>query len=126
MIGRVHRLSMATAVVVLAVMAFVAVAPANRAGAQGETKTETIALEPFSSIQINGGGSATLTFGDAPSVTITGNSLIVDQLDARDAAGCAGLRRERPRITGLLDYCRRAAWSDAANIALGYRRLFSD
>ena len=83
MIGRLRRLSMATAVTVLAVMAFAAVAPAGNAVAQGETKTETIALEPFSSIQINGGGSATLTFGDTPSVTITGNSLIVDELDAK-------------------------------------------
>jgi hypothetical protein len=83
MFERVRRLSVATAAVVLAVMAFAAVAPANHAAAQGETKTETIALEPFSSIQIEGGGSATLTIGDTPSVTITGNSLIVDQLDAR-------------------------------------------
>ncbi len=78
-----RRLAVATAAVVLAMMAFAAVLPAGNAAAQGETKTETIALDPFSSIQINGGGSATLTFGDTPSVTISGNSLIVDQLDAK-------------------------------------------
>jgi hypothetical protein len=83
MIGRLRRLSMATAAIVLAVIAFATIAPATHTAAQGDTKTETIALEPFSSIQINGGGSATLTIGDAPSVTITGNSLIVEQLDAK-------------------------------------------
>ncbi|MCO5222981.1 MAG: DUF2807 domain-containing protein [Thermomicrobiales bacterium] len=64
-------------------LAFVVATPASQASAQGETKTETIALDPFTSIQINGGGSATLTFGATPSVTITGNSLIVDRLDAQ-------------------------------------------
>lgn len=82
MTDHIRRFSLATATVVLAVMAFAAVQPASNAAAQGETKTETIALEPFTSVQINGGGSATLTFGATPSVTITGNSLIVDQLDA--------------------------------------------
>ncbi len=87
MIGRLRPLSLAIAAVVLAVMAFAAIAPARGTLAQGTTETETTALEPFTSIQINGGGSATLTFGDAPSVTITGNSLIVDRLDVKVVDG---------------------------------------
>jgi hypothetical protein len=81
------RISVATAAVLLAVVAFAAIAPAQHALAQGSTVTETTQLEPFTSIQLNGGGSATLTFGDAPSVTITGNSLIVEQLDVKVEEG---------------------------------------
>lgn len=71
----------------LGLMAFGALAPAGNASAQGEQKTETVALDPFTSVQINGGGTATLTIGDTPSVTIVGNSLIVDQLDAKVVDG---------------------------------------
>ncbi len=100
MIRYFRRLAIATAAVMLAVMAFVAVLPAENASAQGETKTEIITLDPFSSIQINGGGSATLTFGDSPSVTITGNSLIVDRLDAKVENGTLVLGSP---LTSVLD-----------------------
>jgi hypothetical protein len=79
---RFRPLALALAGLLVGLMAFGAIAPMSHTSAQGSTKTETIELEPFTSIQINGGGSATLIFGDTPSVTITGNSLIVDQLDA--------------------------------------------
>ena len=65
------------------VMGFVTITPgANAALAQGQQTTVTKTLRPFTSIQINGGGKATLEFGPEPSVTIEGNSLIVDRLDA--------------------------------------------
>lgn len=87
MYQRLRPLSFLAASLLLGLMAFAAVTPATQATAQGSTKTETIALDPFTSIQINGGGVATLTFGDTPSVTITGNSLVVDRLDAQVEEG---------------------------------------
>ena len=100
MIGYLRRVSVATAAVVVAVTAFAAVLSAGNASAQGQTKTEIITLDPFTSIQLNGGGSATLTFGDSPSVTITGNSLIVDQLDAKVESGTLVLGSP---LTSILD-----------------------
>jgi hypothetical protein len=87
MYKRFRPLSFIVAGLLLGLMAFTVVSPASQVSAQGSTKTETIALEPFTSIQLNGGGSATLTIGDTPSVTITGNSLIVDRLDAEVEEG---------------------------------------
>lgn len=87
MYQRLRPLSFLAASLLLGLMAFAAVTPATQATAQGTTKTVSIALDPFTSIQINGGGVATLTFGDTPSVTITGNSLIVDRLDAQVEEG---------------------------------------
>ncbi len=81
---RFHALPIGAAALLIAVLGLTAFAMnATPAAAQGTTKTVEIALDPFTSIQINGGGTASLTFGDTPSVTITGNSLIVDQLDAK-------------------------------------------
>ncbi|TXG86764.1 MAG: DUF2807 domain-containing protein [Thermomicrobiales bacterium] len=81
---RFRALPIGAATLLLSVLALTALSmTAAPVAAQGTTKTEEIALDPFTSIQINGGGTATLTFGDTPSVTITGNSLIVDQLDAK-------------------------------------------
>lgn len=79
---RFRYLSLAVAGLLFGLMATVAISPAGHVGAQGEQTTKTFDVEPFTSIQINGGGSATLTFGDTPSVSISGNSLVVDRLDA--------------------------------------------
>ena len=81
---RFRALPVAAAGLLIGLLAFVAIAPgSNQALAQGEQKTLTTPMEPFTSIQINGGGSATLTFGPESSVTIEGNSLVVDRLDAK-------------------------------------------
>lgn len=99
--GYFRRLSMTAAVLLIGLLAVAVVAPVSRpVAAQGEQKTETIQLEPFTSLQINGGGQATLKFGPGPSVTIEGNSLIVDQLDATVENGTLTLGQP---LTSALD-----------------------
>jgi hypothetical protein len=105
--GHFRRLSMTAAALLIGLLALVAVAPAsNEALAQGEQKTVTKQLEPFTSLQINGGGHATLEFGPEPSVTIEGNSLIVDRLDAKVENGeltLGSMLTSALDITGLSD-----------------------
>lgn len=79
-----HRLSMTAAALLIGLFAMAAVVPSSQqALAQGDHVTVTTQVEPFTSLQINGGGQATLQFGPESSVTIEGNSLIVDRLDAK-------------------------------------------
>lgn len=81
---RLPGLALVAVAALIGLVGFAAIAPApHQALAQGQHTTITKTLRPFTSIQINGGGTATLTFGPEPSVTIEGNSLIVDQLDAK-------------------------------------------
>ncbi len=98
---RFRHLSVAAVALLIGLVAF-AVVPASsqQALAQGEHKTITKSLEPFTSVQINGGGQATLAFGPAPSVTIEGNSMIVDRLDANVANGTLTLGSS---LTSALD-----------------------
>lgn len=103
---RLRLISLTVVGLLLGLIATAAVAPAGHVGAQGEQKTETYDVEPFTSIQINGGGSATLTIGDTQSVTITGNSLIVDELDVKVDDGqlvVGSLLTSALDVTGLSD-----------------------
>lgn len=85
--GSMRALSLAAAML-LGLMVFAVATPAShQARAQGEQTTVTKTVAPFTSIQIEGGGQATLTFGPEPSVTIEGNSLIVDQLEVEVSDG---------------------------------------
>jgi len=103
----VRHLSVTAAALLIGLLAFVAIGPApGSVAAQGEQKTETKALEPFTKLQINGGGQATLQFGPESSVTIEGNSLIVDRLDVAVANGTLTLGQSLTSaldITGLSD-----------------------
>lgn len=79
-----HRLRAVTrsiAFTLIATLAASAIA-ATPASAQGEQVTRTVDLAPFTILKLEGGGEATLEFGPTPSVTIEGNSLIVDRLEA--------------------------------------------
>ncbi len=79
-----HRLSMTAAALLIGLFAMAVITPSSqRALAQGDHVTVTTQVEPFTSLQINGGGQATLQFGPESSVTIEGNSLVVDRLDAK-------------------------------------------
>jgi hypothetical protein len=98
---RFRLLTMGTVALLVGLLAFAATAPsANMALAQGQQTTVTKTLRPFTSIQINGGGQATLQFGAEPSVTIEGNSLIVDRLDATVENGTLTLGQS---LTSALD-----------------------
>lgn len=103
----VRHLSVAAAALLIGLLAFAAVGSATHSvAAQGEQKTETKALEPFTKLQINGGGQATLEFGSESSVTIEGNSMIVDQLDAKVEDGTLVLGSPLTSaldVTGLSD-----------------------
>jgi len=105
--GYFRRLSMTAAALLIGLLGLAVVAPAsNEALAQGEQTTVTKTLRPFTSIQINGGGEATLQFGADPSVTIEGNSLIVDRLDATVENGTLTLGQTLTSaldVTGLSD-----------------------
>ena len=102
-----RHLTVAAAALMVGLLAFVAITPgANTALAQGEQTTVTKTLRPFTSIQINGGGQATLHFGAEPSVTIEGNSLIVDRLEATVENGTLTLGAPLTSaldVTGLSD-----------------------
>lgn len=104
---RFLHLAIASAVLLIGLLVFTTVAPAaNQALAQGQQTTVTKTLRPFTSIQINGGGTATLTFGAEPSVTIEGNSLVVDRLDAKVENGELTLGQSLTSaldVTGLSD-----------------------
>ena len=85
---RFRHPAVAAAALLLGVLSFAAVGlSSGQARAQGDQKTETTQLDPFTSVQINGGGQATLEFGPEPSVTVDGNSLVVDQLDVKVEKG---------------------------------------
>lgn len=105
--GYFRRLSMTAAALLIGLLALAVVAPAsNDALAQGEQTTVTKQVEPFTSLQIDGGGQATLEFGPEPSVTIEGNSLIVDRLDAKVENGeltLGSMLTSALDITGLSD-----------------------
>jgi hypothetical protein len=102
-----RRLAMSAAALLIGLLALAAINPAsNEALAQGQQTTVTKTLRPFTSIQINGGGEATLQFGAEPSVTIEGNSLIVDRLDATVENGTLTLGQSLTSaldVTGLSD-----------------------
>jgi putative autotransporter adhesin-like protein len=102
-----RRVSLAAVALLIGLLAVSVLAPVSQdARAQGEDKTITKDLEPFTSIQINGGGKATLEFGPAPSVTIEGNSLVVDRLDAKVEDGTlilGSLLTSALDVTGLSD-----------------------
>ncbi len=102
-----HRLAMAAAALLIGLFAMAAVAPSSQqALAQGEQVTVTTQVEPFISLQINGGGQATLQFGPESSVTIEGNSLIVDRLDAKVENGTlvvGSMLTSALDVTGLSD-----------------------
>jgi hypothetical protein len=104
---RFRHLTVAAAALLIGMLVFAAVgSPANTALAQGQQTTVTKTLRPFTSVQINGGGQATLQFGADPSVTIEGNSLIVDQLDATVENGTLTLGQSLTSaldVTGLSD-----------------------
>src|SRR6478735_6642251 len=96
-----RRLAMTAAALLIGLLALAAIAPAsNDALAQGQQTTVNKTLPPFTSVQINGGGEATLHFGAEPSVTIEGNSLIVDRLDAKVTDGVLTLGQS---LTSALD-----------------------
>jgi hypothetical protein len=102
-----RHLAVTAAAVLIGLLAMVAIAPvSNEALAQGKQTTVTKTLTPFTSIQINGGGEATLHFGAEPSVTIEGNSLVVDRLDAKVTDGVLTLGQSLTSaldLTGLSD-----------------------
>ena len=102
-----RRLAMTAAALLIGLLALAAIAPAsNDALAQGQQTTVNKTLPPFTSVQINGGGEATLHFGAEPSVTIEGNSLIVDRLDAKVTDGVLTLGQSLTSaldVTGLSD-----------------------
>lgn len=102
-----RHLTVAAAALLLGLLSFAAVGLSpNQAFAQGEQKTETTQLDPFTSVQINGGGQATLEFGPESSVTVDGNSLIVDQLDVKVENGTLVLGSPLTTaldVTGLSD-----------------------
>src|SRR5689334_21799443 len=104
---RFRHLTVAAAALLIGMLVFAAVgSPANTALAQGQQTTVTKTLRPFTSVQINGGGQATLQFGADPSVTIEGNSLIVDRLDATVENGTLTLGQSLTSaldVTGLSD-----------------------
>lgn len=98
---RFRHLAVAAAALLVGLVVFAATMPsANTALAQGQQTTVTKTLQPFTRIQINGGGQATLQFGADPSVTIEGNSLIVDRLDAKVEDGTLILGQS---LTSALD-----------------------
>lgn len=77
------RTSMVVAALLIGLLAFAVIPIPRQAHAQGEQTSITRTLTPFTSLQLKGGGQATLEFGPAPSITIAGNSLIVDRLEPK-------------------------------------------
>lgn len=76
------RRSMAAAALLIGMLVFTVIpSSSQQVLAQGEHVTVTKSVQPFTSLDLKGGGQAVLRFGPAPSVTIEGNSLIVDRLD---------------------------------------------
>lgn len=78
-----HGFSIGAVALLIGLLAFAAAPISHGALAQGERISVTKQVEPFTSIELSGGGQAVLTFGTTPSVTIEGNSLIVERLNVK-------------------------------------------